>query len=125
MVIKRLHHVLLAAPAGCEADARAFFTGILGLTEIPKPANLLPRGGVWFRGDGFELHIGVDADFRPAVKAHTAFEVDDLEALRRVLEAHDIRAWEDEPLPGYYRFYANDPFGNRLEFLQPSPTDKD
>jgi catechol 2,3-dioxygenase-like lactoylglutathione lyase family enzyme len=113
----RLHHVLLAAPPGSEPAARAFFVGILGMTEIPKPADLAARGGMWLEFGDQQLHIGIEADFRPAEKAHPAFEVADLAALRAHLTEHGIRTWDDAPYPGRDRFYARDPFGNRLEFL--------
>jgi catechol 2,3-dioxygenase-like lactoylglutathione lyase family enzyme len=110
----RLDHVQIAGPPGCEAVARAFYGGALGLEEIEKPEPLRARGGVWFRlGGGQELHVGVDDAFAPARKAHPAFAVDDLDALAARLA--DV-TWDDT-LPGVRRFYASDPFGNRLEFL--------
>jgi catechol 2,3-dioxygenase-like lactoylglutathione lyase family enzyme len=117
-----LHHVQLAAPPGSEAAARRFFGGLLGLAERSKPANLAKRGGVWFDLDGAQLHIGIERSFRPASKAHPAFTVPDLDELRRRLDAAGVRTWEDEPFPGRDRFYAEDPFGNRLEFLGPERT---
>jgi catechol 2,3-dioxygenase-like lactoylglutathione lyase family enzyme len=105
----RLDHVQLAAPAGCEEEARRFFGELLGLREIEKPPSLAARGGVWFE----HLHIGVEDDFRPARKAHPAFAVDDLDALAARLG--DV-TWDDG-LPGVRRFYAADPWGNRLEFV--------
>jgi len=115
----RLHHVQLASPPGSEESARRFFGELLGLREIPKPPNLARRGGVWFElGDG-QLHIGIEPEFRPAEKAHPAFVVPDLEAVRRRLAAAGVETWTDEPFPGRDRFYAHDPFGNRLEFLGP------
>ncbi|MGA9839542.1 MAG: VOC family protein [Thermoplasmata archaeon] len=113
----RLHHVQIAAPPGSEAPARAFFVGILGMTETPKPPNLAARGGIWLDFGATQLHIGIEAPFRPAEKAHPAFEVDDLDAVRARLRAGSIDTWEDEPFPGRRRFYTRDPFGNRLEFL--------
>jgi catechol 2,3-dioxygenase-like lactoylglutathione lyase family enzyme len=108
-----LDHVQLAAPAGCEAEARAFFGGLLGLEEVEKPAALAARGGLWFAlPDGRQLHIGVEQAFAPAAKAHPAFLVSGYDALR----AH-FGAPEDEEIPGVRRFYAADPFGNRLEFV--------
>lgn len=114
-----LHHILLAAPPGCEEAARAFYGGLLGLEEVPKPDGLKGRGGVWFRCGAHEIHIGVEQDFRPARKAHPAFVVSDLDALRQRLERNGVSVWEDVPLPGHRRFHAGDPFGNRLEFMQP------
>jgi catechol 2,3-dioxygenase-like lactoylglutathione lyase family enzyme len=105
----RIDHVQVAAPPGCEAEARAFYGGVLGLREVEKPTALQARGGVWFE----QLHVGVEEDFRPARKAHPAFVVDDLDALAsRIGDVH----WDDA-VPGVRRFYAFDPFGNRLEFL--------
>jgi catechol 2,3-dioxygenase-like lactoylglutathione lyase family enzyme len=115
----QLHHIQLAAPPGGEEAARAFFGELLGLQEVPKPANLAGRGGVWFRCGQHGLNIGIEEDFRPAQKAHPAFQVQDLETLRARLETHGVTTSQDEPLPGYQRFYAHDPFGNRLEFVTP------
>jgi catechol 2,3-dioxygenase-like lactoylglutathione lyase family enzyme len=119
-MLSRLHHVQLAMPAGRENDARAFFVGVLGMTEIDKPPVLAARGGAWFRDDGVEIHLGVEADFAPARKAHPGLVVDDLdEAARRVATTGQDVTW-DTDFPGFRRFYAQDPFGNRLEFLQPA-----
>jgi catechol 2,3-dioxygenase-like lactoylglutathione lyase family enzyme len=110
----RLDHVQLAAPPGGEDEARAFYGGTLGLEEIEKPEPLRARGGAWFRLDGGQaLHIGVDDSFTAARKAHPAFAVDDLDALAAQLG--DV-TWDDA-LPDVRRFYASDPFGNRLEFM--------
>lgn len=115
----RLHHVLLSMPPGDEAAARAFFAGVLGMTEVAKPAALAGRGGAWFRAGGVELHLGVEEDFRPAAKAHPGIVVDDLDHLvARLAEAGQPVRW-DRDFPGFRRVYAHDPFGNRLEFLQP------
>lgn len=115
----RIHHVLLAAPPDSEGAARAFFRDLLGMREVPKPENLARRGGVWFELDGVQLHVGIEKEFRPAEKAHPAFEVDDLPGLHDRLTCAGVTTWEDEPYPGRDRFYARDPFGNRLEFLGP------
>jgi dUTP pyrophosphatase len=114
-----LHHVQLAMPAGREDDAEAFYAGLLGLERVPKPPELEARGGCWFRGAGVELHLGVEAEFRPARKAHPALVVKGLDAVRRRLEAAGVSANDDAPLPGYRRFHTEDPFGNRLELLEP------
>ena len=112
-MITGLDHVQVAAPPGCEAEARAFYGGLLGLAEVPKPASLAARGGVWF---GF-LHVGVTQDFLPAAKAHPALRVSDLDALAaRLIEAGVEVRWDHE-IPGVARFYADDPWGNRLEFM--------
>jgi len=116
--IVALDHVQLAMPAGGEIAARRFYGDLLGLTEIPKPAHLAARGGVWFARGEVRVHLGVDKDFTPAGKAHPAFLVDDLEALVAHLAAHGITARTDEPLPGYDRVYISDPFGNRIELME-------
>jgi len=114
-----LDHLLLAMPRGREADARAFYGELLGLPEIAKPANLAARGGVWFALGTQQLHLGVEGDFRPARKAHPAFLVRDLAGLRARLRRHGFEPYEDEPLAGYTRCYVADPFGNRLELMEP------
>jgi catechol 2,3-dioxygenase-like lactoylglutathione lyase family enzyme len=116
-VLVAIDHVQLALPAGCEAQARAFYAGLLGLAEVAKPAALAARGGVWFEAPGLRLHLGVEEPFRPARKAHPAFRVAGLGTLRTRLEAAGIVIEDDNALPGELRFYAADPFGNRLEFM--------
>lgn len=121
-----IDHVQLAAPAGCEAEARKFFGGLLGWEEIPKPAALQKRGGVWFRCGGHEVHIGVQQDFVPAVKAHPAFRVRNLADLRARLIRHQVPVTDDDARTeeGVERFYASDPFGNRIEFLERREADR-
>jgi catechol 2,3-dioxygenase-like lactoylglutathione lyase family enzyme len=114
----RLHHVLLALPEGQEDRARAFFSGVLGMIEVEKPAAMTPRGGAWFRSGGVEVHVGIDADFRAAARAHPAFLVDDLDDVAARLRAAGQDVTWDDQFPAHRRIYAADPFGNRLEFLQ-------
>jgi len=116
MTVIGIDHVQVAAPAGCEAAARAFYGGLLGLEELPKPEPLAARGGCWFQAGPVELHVGVEEPFSPARKAHPGLVVDDLEALRARLAKAGIPVRDDDALPGASRFYADDPFGNRLEF---------
>lgn len=106
-------------PQGREIEAEAFYAGLLGLTRVPKPPALAGRGGAWFRGDTVELHLGVEEDFRPAAKAHPAFLVSGLDDLRTRLAEGGAELEEQPQLEGYRRFHAFDPFGNRLEFLEP------
>ena len=120
MGVRGIDHVQLAMPAGGEDDARAFYDGVLGIPEKPKPPHLAARGGCWFAADGVERHLGVEDGFRPARKAHPALLVDDLAALVRRLGEAGVDVVEDEPLPGYERVYVADPFGNRLELLEPT-----
>jgi len=118
--VKGIDHVQLAAPAGGEDAARVFFGEVLGLPEIPKPETLRGRGGVWFAVGEEQLHVGIDEQFAPARKAHPAFRVSGIDELAARLEAagHPPR-WDDE-LPDYRRFYVDDPFGNRIELLEPA-----
>jgi catechol 2,3-dioxygenase-like lactoylglutathione lyase family enzyme len=118
-VFAGLHHVQLAMPRGEEDRARAFYGGILGLTEIDKPPVLAARGGAWFRGGGLELHLGVEDPFVPARKAHPGILTDELDGVAARLDAAGVATRWDGDFPGHRRFYADDPFGNRLEFLQP------
>jgi catechol 2,3-dioxygenase-like lactoylglutathione lyase family enzyme len=115
-----IHHVQIAIPVGGEAAGRRFYGELLGFHELPKPVNLRARGGVWFALDGREFHLGVDPAFRPAEKAHVAFAVTDLPKLRSRLEAAGFPTSEDEPLAGYDRCFVKDPFGNRIELLEPA-----
>jgi catechol 2,3-dioxygenase-like lactoylglutathione lyase family enzyme len=116
--ITAIDHVQLAMPAGMEPAARDFYAGILGIPEVPKPPKLAARGGAWFERAGLKIHLGVDADFRPARKAHPGLLVTGLAALVERLKAHGARVVDDEPLEGYLRVYVDDPFGNRLELLE-------
>ena len=118
-VFEGLHHMQLAMPRGEEAAARSFFAGVLGMAEIEKPPVLAARGGAWFRAGGLELHLGVEEDFQPARKAHPGILVGDLDELAdRLRNAGQDVTW-DADFPGFRRVYAHDPFGNRLEFLEP------
>jgi catechol 2,3-dioxygenase-like lactoylglutathione lyase family enzyme len=119
-----LHHVQVAMPAGEEAAAEEFYAGLLGLTRVAKPPELERRGGCWFRDAGVELHLGVEADFRAARKAHPAFLVEGLAAIRRRLEAAGAEIVDDAQLDGHERFYVYDPFGNRLELIERLPAEQ-
>ena len=118
MTITGIAHVQLAMPSGAEDQARAFYGGLLGLRELPKPDSLAGRGGVWFACGPQELHCGVEEEVTPS-RRHPALLVDNLAALRQRLDEAGVPAQDDRQIPGYTRFYATDPFGNRLEFLQP------
>jgi len=114
-----IHHVQVAVPAGGEAAARSFYGVLLGLAEVAKPPGLVGGGGVWFDTGSVPLHLGVDPDFRPSRKGHVAFQVTDLERIRERVRAAGHPVNDDEALPGYRRFYTDDPFGNRVELLEP------
>lgn len=115
-----IDHVQLPAPAGCEEEVRRFYAVLLGWKEIPKPEKLQKRGGVWFQCGAHEVHLGVQQPFVPAVKAHPAFRVNNISALRQHLAQHQIPVTGDgdRDEEGISRFYVNDPFGNRIEFLE-------
>jgi catechol 2,3-dioxygenase-like lactoylglutathione lyase family enzyme len=122
MTVLSIDHVQLAMPAGREAEARAFYAGLLGVPEVVKPAELAARGGVWFESAGVKLHLGVEADFRPAKKAHPGLLVAELAALLARLEQAGVPVSRDHAMPGYERAFIADPFGNRIELLQAKPT---
>lgn len=103
---------------GGEDRARGFYGEVLGLEEIPKPPVLAARGGAWFRGGSLEIHLGVEEPFAPAKRAHPGIVTQDLETLRARLAAAGVDVRADDLFPGYQRFYVDDCFGNRLEFLQ-------
>src|SRR5262245_40234228 len=104
-------------PAGREAEARVFYSGLLDIPEVPKPTALAQRGGVWLESDAIKIHLGVEADFRPARKAHPALLVRDLRALLTRLRHAGVDVRE-EPVEGYLRGYVADPFGNRIELME-------
>jgi catechol 2,3-dioxygenase-like lactoylglutathione lyase family enzyme len=118
MRVRRLDHILLAMPAGREAEARKFYQGILGIPEAVKPPELAARGGCWFEDGELKVHLGVEKNFAPARKAHPAFLVDDLPGLTVVLTNAGYAIAHDKPLEGYDRIFVDDPFGNRIELME-------
>src|SRR5258706_11858324 len=120
MSIQRLNHVQITIPKGTEAQARAFYCDVLGLREIEKPASLQGRGGFWVQVGDQQVHIGTeDGVNRSMTKAHIAYEVDNLPTWQRKLEAQHIEIGDSIPISGYERFEFRDPFGNRVELIQP------
>lgn len=119
MAVLAIDHVQLAMPAGGEQEARRFYRDLLGIKEVPKPPHLASRGGCWFEDGGVKLHLGVERPFTPARKAHPALIVSDLAALGAAIAQAGFRVVDDEPLEGYVRLYADDPFGNRIELMEP------
>ena len=118
-MITGLDHVQVAIPVGGEEAARAFYGGLLGMTEVEKPPALAARGGCWFESGTATLHLGVEEPFVPARKAHSAFLVTDPDALATILDRSGSTVTpSDGELPGIRRFHTSDPFGNRLEFQQ-------
>ena len=119
MTVLSIDHVQIAMPAGEEEKARSFYINLLGFVEIPKPAELAKRGGAWFQAGSVQVHLGVEADFRPARKAHPAFLVNDLNGL--IAKARSMGFETDltqPPLDGYKRVHVFDPFGNRIELME-------
>lgn len=119
MRIERINHVQISIPVGSEDEVRRFYCGILGLLEVPKPESLRGRGGLWLLVGDQSIHFGAEevAD-RAASKRHVAFEVEDLESARRVLEQAGVKILEGIPIPDYDRFELRDPFGNRIELMK-------
>jgi catechol 2,3-dioxygenase-like lactoylglutathione lyase family enzyme len=119
MKILSIDHVQIAMPTSEEDKARAFYKDILGFNEIPKPAELAKRGGVWFQSEGVQLHLGVEQEFHPARKAHPAFIVDDLNGLLTKAERAGYETDTSQPpLDGYNRAHVFDPYGNRIELME-------
>ena len=118
MTVTGIDHVQVAAPPGCEDEARAFYGGLLGLEELPKPPALRANGGCWFRAGAQELHVGVEEPFAPARKAHPGLVVAGLDELAERLRAAGVDVAFDESLPDVRRAHVADPFGNRIELRQ-------
>ena len=118
MTVVAIDHVQLAMPEGGEAPAQQFYEGLLGLTRVPKPPHLERRGGCWFENDSVKVHLGVEADFRPARKAHPALVVEGLDQLVEQLRAAGVAVRDSEPMDAQRRAYADDPFGNRIELIE-------
>jgi catechol 2,3-dioxygenase-like lactoylglutathione lyase family enzyme len=119
-MIHALHHAQITIPPDAEAYAREFYCGFLGLPEIEKPDSLKARGGFWLQVGELSVHVSIEADFdRTQTKAHLAYEVADLELWRTRLAQRNIKAEDGIPIPGFVRFEFRDPFGNRVEFIQP------
>ncbi|WP_328926080.1 glyoxalase [Streptomyces sp. NBC_00190] len=118
-MLTAVDHVQLAAPPGSEGRLRAYYTEVLGMNEIPKPAVLAARGGCWFAAGPVQLHLGVEEDFRAARKAHPGLRVTGIVAYASRLRERGATVVWDDNLPGHRRFYSEDPVGNRLEFLEP------
>ncbi len=120
LTVRRIHHVQITIPKGAEEQARRFYCGVLGLREVEKPESLKGRGGLWLEIGDQQIHLGVqDKIDRLGSRAHIAYEVDDLQVWRARLEDRGALIGDSVPIPGYQRFETRDPFGNRVEFIQP------
>lgn len=118
MGVVALDHIQIAMPKGREPEAREFYQDILGVSEIPKPAELSSRDGAWFENGQLKIHLGVEDDFRPACKAHPGLLVDDLDELSTVLRSKGYAVTDNCTLSGIKRAFTHDPFGNRIELIQ-------
>lgn len=119
MAVRGIDHILIAMPEGREAEALAFYCEILGFSEKEKPQQLAERGGCWFVAGGLQVHLGVEKNFAPAKKAHPAFIVDDLAGMIAKAKVAGYTVTEDVPVDGYDRRHIYDPFGNRIELIEP------
>ena len=117
------HHLQIAIPPGSEAAAREFYRDVLGLCEVPVPANVAHLAAAWFERDDFRVHLGVDPNFRPAKKGHPAFLVRGLESIVERLQRAGIPIVQADVVPGYRRCHIFDPFGNRIELIEPLMSD--
>ena len=113
-----IDHIQLSIPPGEEDRARAFYVGLLGFREVPKPKSLAGRGGAWFEAGGCRLHLGAEPDMRPMKKAHPGLLVIGLAELVARLQATGVQVTFEPPIPGYDRAHTVDPFGNRIELLE-------
>ena len=124
MRVTGIHHVQITIPEGAEDKARAFYRDVLGMEEIVKPPSLQSRGGLWLQVGALQLHIGTEPGVdRTATKAHVAYQVTNLATWRERLESAGCRLLESIPIPGYDRVETRDPFGNRIELLEPQPSE--
>jgi catechol 2,3-dioxygenase-like lactoylglutathione lyase family enzyme len=112
-----IDHVQLAMPPDEEEAARHFYSGLLGMREVAKPAELAKRGGCWFESGTVQVHLGVEKDFRPAKKAHPALKCADYEGLISKLRSAGLGVNEVDDIPGVRRSHVHDPFGNRIELI--------
>lgn len=119
MKILSIDHVQIAMPTGSEESARAFYMDVLGFAETPKPAELAKRGGLWFQSENVQLHLGIEPNFHPALKAHPAFIVNNLDSFIAKVENAGFRTDTSQPpLDGFKRAHVFDPFENRIELME-------
>jgi catechol 2,3-dioxygenase-like lactoylglutathione lyase family enzyme len=116
--ITGIDHVQVAMPVGAEDAARAFYSGVLGLTEVPKPAQLAVRGGAWFACGAAQLHLGADSAFQPAHKAHPALTVAGFDDFVAGVRGSGVAVRLEETVAGLQRATLNDPFGNKVELIE-------
>ena len=122
MKVLAIDHVQLAIPPGGEPAARAFYADVLGFTEVPKPAALQARGGLWFQAGPVQIHLGSEIEMRPSIKAHPALRVTALDGWIARLAATGFRWQVADEIPGGRRGHTWDPFGNRIELIEAHET---
>ena len=121
-LVQRLNHVEIIIPRGSEDQAREFYCKFLGLTEVPKPADLQKNGGIWLTLAGLQIHLSIQDGYDPGkTKAHIAYEVASLSDMKQALAKRGLSLSDNTPVPGFIRGETRDPFGNRIEFLQVQP----
>ena len=118
MRIVSLDHVQIAIPVGGEDRAREFYTGILGLSEVEKPAAMSGRNSIWFAAGSVSLHLGIEPEFHPAKRAHPALVVEGLDEILASCAHAGLTTRPDTSFNGFRRFHVFDPFGNRLELME-------
>ena len=118
MKVIAIDHVQLAIPPGGEIAARVFYRDILGFVEVPKPAVMAARGGMWFQAGPVQIHLGIEPEMKPSLKAHPALVVDDLDMFAKSLIVAGNEWKESDEIPGTRRGHTRDPFGNRIELIQ-------
>jgi len=118
MTVLGFDHVQLAYPPGGEAAARRFYGEVLGLPEVPKPADMAARGGMWFQAGPVQLHLGVEEGMRPSAKMHPALRVVGIADYIARLTAAGCEWKPGSEIPGVQRGHTRDPFGNRIELTE-------
>jgi catechol 2,3-dioxygenase-like lactoylglutathione lyase family enzyme len=116
--VLHIDHVQIAIPIASEDRARAFYSGILGFTEIEKPPQMAERKSIWFVAGAVNLHLGIEPDFTPAKRAHPAFVVEGLDKILAACDRAGISSKPDTSFNGFRRVHVVDPFGNRLELRE-------
>jgi catechol 2,3-dioxygenase-like lactoylglutathione lyase family enzyme len=122
MLIEQLHHVNVTVPRSLESEAKNFYGSVLGLEEVQKPESSRGRGGAWYQLGQLQIHLSLE-DKHPETtsRRHICFVVSELEAVRSHLEKAGVEIFaDDQPTPGWPRFYIRDPGGNRIEVAQPT-----
>jgi len=118
MSVLGLDHIQIAIPEGGEALARHFYGGVPQLEEVEKPVALRAYGGVWLQAGAIGVHLGVDADFRPQLKAHPGLIVAALDDMLERARSLGLKTSDPDRFLAWRRAYVFDPFGNRLELLE-------